>query len=152
MDWQPESPALWAFLESLHCGDILSGAVAAIERFGVFVALDDGPDHPALPGVGFIDIAELSRGHSAPTDVVEVGQRVSCEFLQWKSSGQRAGCSSPGRKAVGKQVSCRTGPPPAPASKGAQGLQQRPHPRVPSAPRYPAYHPGEDRQPGLAPV
>ncbi|MGQ4413133.1 30S ribosomal protein S1, partial [[Kitasatospora] papulosa] len=33
MDWQSESPELWAFLETLHRGDILSGTVAAIERF-----------------------------------------------------------------------------------------------------------------------
>ncbi|WP_037636436.1 S1 RNA-binding domain-containing protein [Streptomyces exfoliatus] len=84
MDWQSESPELWAFLESLHRGDILSGTVAAIERFGVFVALDDGPAHPTLPGVGFIVIPELSWRHiDAPTDVVQVGQRVSCEFLQF---------------------------------------------------------------------
>lgn len=84
MDWQSESPELWAFLESLHGGDILSGTVAAIERFGVFVALDDGPAHPLFPGVGFIVIPELSWRHiDAPTDVVHVGQRVSCEFLQF---------------------------------------------------------------------
>ncbi|MEV7706583.1 S1 RNA-binding domain-containing protein [Streptomyces sp. NPDC088922] len=84
MDWQSESPELWAFLETLHRGDILSGTVAAIERFGVFVALDDGPAHPLFPGVGFIVIPELSWRHiDAPTDVVHVGQRVSCEFLQF---------------------------------------------------------------------
>ncbi|WP_327713649.1 S1 RNA-binding domain-containing protein (plasmid) [Streptomyces sp. NBC_00464] len=84
MDWQSESPELWAFLETLHRGDILSGTVAAIERFGVFVALDDGPAHPLFPGVGFIVIPELSwRRIDAPTDVVHVGQRVSCEFLQF---------------------------------------------------------------------
>ncbi|WST34980.1 S1 RNA-binding domain-containing protein [Streptomyces sp. NBC_01166] len=82
MDWQSESPELWMFLESLHRGDILSGTVAAIERFGVFVALDDGPDHPTLPGVGFLGIPELSwRRFDDPTDVVQEGQRVSCEFL-----------------------------------------------------------------------
>ncbi|MFF8713265.1 S1 RNA-binding domain-containing protein [Streptomyces sp. NPDC015184] len=82
MDWQSESPELWAFLESLHRGDILSGTVAAIERFGVFVALDDGPGHPTLPGVGFLNITELSwRRFDAPTDVVQTGQRVSCEFI-----------------------------------------------------------------------
>ncbi|MFG3193197.1 S1 RNA-binding domain-containing protein [Streptomyces omiyaensis] len=84
MDWQSESPELWAFLETLHRGDILSGTVVAIERFGVFVALDDGPAHPLFPGVGFIAIPELSWRHIyAPTDVVHVGQRVSCEFLQF---------------------------------------------------------------------
>lgn len=91
MDWQSESPELWAFLESLHRGDILSGTVAVIERFGVFVALDDGPGHPTLPGVGFIVIPELSWRHiDAPTDVVHVGQRVSCEFLQFDTFNAEA--------------------------------------------------------------
>lgn len=79
-----ENPELWTFLESLHCGQILSGTVAAIERFGVFVALNDGPDHPIFPGVGFITLAELSwvRFEKA-SDVVQVGQRISSEFLQF---------------------------------------------------------------------
>ncbi len=82
MDWQSESPELWAYLESLHRGDILSGTVAAIEPFGVFVALDDGPDHPIRPGVGFLGIPELSwRCFDDPIDVLQVGKRVACEFL-----------------------------------------------------------------------
>jgi len=91
MDWQSESPELWAFLESLHRGEVMSGTVAAIERFGVFVALDHGPDHPTLPGVGFIMIPELSwRRIDAPTDVVEVGQRIVCEFLQFDTFNAEA--------------------------------------------------------------
>ena len=83
MDGPSDHPELWAFLESLHCGEILSGTVTAIERFGVFVALDSGPDHPMFPGVGFITLPELSwRRFEAAADVVQVGQRVSCEFLQ----------------------------------------------------------------------
>ncbi|MFD4030753.1 S1 RNA-binding domain-containing protein [Streptomyces sp. NPDC058637] len=79
-----ENPELWAFPESLHRGEILSGTVTAIERFGVFVALDDGPDHPVFPGVGFITIPELSwRRIEAAFDVVQVGQHVSAEFLQF---------------------------------------------------------------------
>ncbi|MFE9773628.1 S1 RNA-binding domain-containing protein [Streptomyces sp. NPDC005931] len=79
-----ENPELWAFLKSRHRGEILSGTVAAIERFGVFVSLDDGPDHPVFPGVGFITIPELSWLHiDAVSDVVRVGQHVSCEFLQF---------------------------------------------------------------------
>ncbi|MGO4755853.1 S1 RNA-binding domain-containing protein, partial [Streptomyces sp. 2MCAF27] len=79
-----ENPELWAFLNSRHRGEILSGTITAIERFGVFVALDDGPDHPVFPGVGFITIPELSWRHiEAVSDVVQVGQRVSCEFLQF---------------------------------------------------------------------
>jgi small subunit ribosomal protein S1 len=79
-----EHPELWTFLRRLRRGEILAGAVAAIERFGVFVALDEGPDHPVFPGVGFITYPELSwRRFEAASEVVEVGQRVSCEFLQF---------------------------------------------------------------------
>ncbi|MET9922829.1 S1 RNA-binding domain-containing protein [Streptomyces sp. NPDC006435] len=91
MDWQSESPELWAFLESLHRGDILSGTVAAIERFGVFVALDDGPPHPTLPGVGFLNLPELSwRRFDDPADVVQAGQRVSCEFIGFDTHNAEA--------------------------------------------------------------
>jgi small subunit ribosomal protein S1 len=86
-----ENPELWAFLKSLHRGEILSGTVRAIERFGVFVALDDGPDHPVFPGVGFITIPELFwRRFEAASDVVQVGQRVTCEFLQFDTTNGEA--------------------------------------------------------------
>lgn len=79
-----ENPELWAFLESLRPGDVLSGAVAAIKSFGVLVALDEGPDHPTLPGVGLIAMPDLSwRRFKAASDVVRVGERVSCVFLQF---------------------------------------------------------------------
>lgn len=79
-----ENPELWAFLEGLRPGQLLTGSVAAIERFGVFVALDEGPDHPVYPGVGFITYPELSwRRFESATEVVEIGQRLSCEFLQF---------------------------------------------------------------------
>jgi ribosomal protein S1 len=79
-----DNPELCTFLESLHPGEIRSGTVTAIERFGVFVALDDGPAQPDLPAVGFISIPELSWLHfEAASDVVQIGQRVSCEFLQF---------------------------------------------------------------------
>ncbi|MEV0369874.1 S1 RNA-binding domain-containing protein [Streptomyces sp. NPDC050636] len=98
MDWQSESPELWAFLGSLHRGETLSGTVAAIERFGVFVALDEGPEHPVFPGVGFITIPELSwRRFEAASDVVQVGQRVSCEFLQfdtWNAEARLSLCAT----------------------------------------------------------
>ncbi|MEV7321956.1 S1 RNA-binding domain-containing protein [Streptomyces sp. NPDC093970] len=79
-----EYPDLWAFLESLRRGELLAGTVTSIERFGVFVELDDGPDHPVFPGVGFISFAELSwRRFEAASEVVRSGQRLSCEFLQF---------------------------------------------------------------------
>jgi small subunit ribosomal protein S1 len=77
-----EYPELWAFLATRRPGEVLTGTVAAIEPFGVFVALDDGPAHPVFPGVGFVTWPELAWGHiAAMTDVVQVGQRVSGEFL-----------------------------------------------------------------------
>ena len=77
-----ENPELWAFLKPLRSGEILSGTITAIERFGVFVALQEGPDHPVFPGVGFITIPELSwHSFEAATDIVQLGQHVTCEFL-----------------------------------------------------------------------
>lgn len=79
-----ETPELWAFLGGLRLGQVLSGTVAAVERFGVFVALDEGPEHPVFPGVGFITVPELSwRRVEDVAEVVRVGQRVACEFLQF---------------------------------------------------------------------
>ncbi|MFF3724113.1 S1 RNA-binding domain-containing protein [Streptomyces erythrochromogenes] len=78
------SPELWEFLEALPTGVMLSGAVASIEPFGVFVALDEGPAHPVFPGVGFVSIPELSwTPFEEASDIVRVGQRVTCEFLQF---------------------------------------------------------------------
>ncbi|WP_443051489.1 S1 RNA-binding domain-containing protein [Streptomyces sp. JV184] len=86
-----ENRELWAFLNSLRTGDVLSGRIASIERFGVFVALDSGPDHPVFPGVGFITIPELSWRHfEDASDIVQVGQRVSCEFLQFDTTNGEA--------------------------------------------------------------
>ncbi|MFJ3176684.1 S1 RNA-binding domain-containing protein [Streptomyces roseus] len=77
-----KNPGLWAFLKSLSPGGILSGTVAAVERFGVFVALDEGPEHPVFPGVGFNTIPELSwQRFEEVSDIVRVGERVSCAFL-----------------------------------------------------------------------
>jgi ribosomal protein S1 len=77
-----ENPELWAFLKAQGAGQRLSGTVAAIERFGVFVDLDEGPEHPTFPGVGFVTIPELSwRWFRNPADVVSLGQHVTGEFL-----------------------------------------------------------------------
>ncbi|MFF4580091.1 S1 RNA-binding domain-containing protein [Streptomyces sp. NPDC001389] len=86
-----ENRELWAFLTSLRAGEVLSGRVARIEPFGVFVVLDDGPPHPVHPGVGFITIPELSwRRFDAATDVVQVGQRISCTFLAFDTTNGEA--------------------------------------------------------------
>ncbi|MEU3776455.1 S1 RNA-binding domain-containing protein [Streptomyces sp. NPDC032472] len=79
-----DHPELWTFLAGLRPGQTLGGTVAALESFGVFVALDEGPAHPVFPGVGFITVPELSwRRIGAASDVVRVGQRISCLFLRF---------------------------------------------------------------------
>jgi ribosomal protein S1 len=86
-----ENPQLWAFLKALRPGQRLSGTVAAIKRFGVFVDLDDGPKHPVFPGVGFITIPELSwRWFQDPAEIVSTGQRVTCEVLVFDTANGEA--------------------------------------------------------------
>jgi ribosomal protein S1 len=86
-----ENPQLWAFLKALRPGQRLSGTVAAIKRFGVFVDLDDGPKHPMFPGVGFITIPELSwRWFEDPAEIVSVSQRVTCEVLVFDTTNGEA--------------------------------------------------------------
>jgi small subunit ribosomal protein S1 len=86
-----EYPELWAFLAARRPGEVLSGTVAAIKPFGVFIALDDGPPHPIFPGVGFVAYPELSWRHfEAATDVVQVGQRVSGKFLAFDTHNGEA--------------------------------------------------------------
>lgn len=80
-------PELWSFLASLRPGAWMTGTIASIERFGVFVALDEGPDHPVFPGVGFITHPELSWRHfEDPMEVVRVGERVTCEFIHFDTT------------------------------------------------------------------
>ncbi|BCJ47201.1 hypothetical protein GCM10010168_72100 [Actinoplanes ianthinogenes] len=86
-----EDPELWAFLKGLVPGQRLSGTVAAIERFGVFVDLDEGPKHPVFPGVGFLTMPELSwRRFADAAEIVTVGERVTCEFLAFDTTNGEA--------------------------------------------------------------
>jgi len=86
-----EYPDLHAFLSGLRPGDVLSGTVAAIENFGVFVRLDDGPAHPFFPGVGFVTIPDLAWQHiDDMSEVVAAGQRVTGEFLYYDTWNMEA--------------------------------------------------------------
>ncbi|KJY26498.1 S1 RNA-binding domain-containing protein [Streptomyces sp. NRRL S-495] len=76
--WRTEptpSDRNWAFLKTLHRGQIVNGTVTEIASFGV-TFVDIG---------GFtamINIPELSWRHiNHPTDVVAVGQRITAEIL-----------------------------------------------------------------------
>ncbi|MFE4393420.1 MULTISPECIES: S1 RNA-binding domain-containing protein [Streptomycetaceae] len=66
MDGLPESPELRAFLESLRHGAVLSGTVAAIERFGAFGA--------------FVEIADGIEGLVPQRDLASPAVRVGDEL------------------------------------------------------------------------
>ncbi|WP_439673472.1 S1 RNA-binding domain-containing protein [Embleya sp. MST-111070] len=77
-----ERDAVRAWLAGRRRGEVLTGTVASIERFGVFVALDGSPKHPVFPGVGFITFPELSWKHFDDAErIVHVGERIAAEFL-----------------------------------------------------------------------
>ncbi|MFC6019248.1 S1 RNA-binding domain-containing protein [Plantactinospora solaniradicis] len=76
-----EDQVLRAYLLGIRRGEILTGTVAEVHNFGVFVDLDGEPDHHR--GTGFIRVPELSWTHIGhPSDVVAVGQRVTVEVLE----------------------------------------------------------------------
>lgn len=86
-----EHPELWHYLKGLRTRDVLTGTVADVQNFGVFIALDDGPPHPSYPGVGFVTIPELTwEPFDEVTDVVHVGQRVRGEFRQFDTTNGEA--------------------------------------------------------------
>ena len=69
-----ESEARRDFLESLEQGEVRTGVVSSIERFGALVDIG-GVD-------GLVGVPELSwRRFSAVSDVVEVGQEVTVTVL-----------------------------------------------------------------------
>lgn len=79
-----EDRALRAFLVGIRRDDILTGTVADVRNFGVFVNLDGEPADNATGynGTGFIRVPELSWAHfDHPSDIVEVGQRITVEVL-----------------------------------------------------------------------
>ncbi|WP_107499242.1 S1 RNA-binding domain-containing protein [Streptomyces uncialis] len=79
-----EDQALRAFLVGIRRGDIMTGTVAGVHNFGVFVNLDGEPaeNRTGYDGTGFIRGPELSWSHiDHPSDAVEVGQRVTVKVL-----------------------------------------------------------------------
>ncbi|WP_243725713.1 S1 RNA-binding domain-containing protein [Actinomadura rubrisoli] len=69
----------------------MAGTVAAIERFGIFVDLDEGPNHPVFTGVGLITMPELSwRRFDDPSQIVSIGQHITCEVLAFDTTNGEA--------------------------------------------------------------
>ena len=79
-----ENPELWTFLKPLRHGEIMSGTIAAIERFGVFVALDEGPEHH-LPQHRASSPSPNCRGCTSkqPPTSCRSSSTVTCKFLQF---------------------------------------------------------------------
>lgn len=74
-----ENPALRAFLLAIQRGQVVTGTVSAVHNFGVFVHLDGEPEGTCT---GFIRGPELSWVRiSHPSEVVQVGQRITAEVL-----------------------------------------------------------------------
>lgn len=77
-----EDEALYRYLRRTRRGDVVTGTVAAVHNFGVFVRLDGEPAHPAYPGTGFIRVPDLTWSRiDHPGDAVRPGQRVTGEVV-----------------------------------------------------------------------
>ena len=77
---RPVTEPLMSFLAGLRPGQIVTGTVASIPKFGVFVNLDGEP--AGYRGAGFIQLPELSwRYVDHMTDVVAVGQRLTLKVI-----------------------------------------------------------------------
>ncbi|MFH8610664.1 S1 RNA-binding domain-containing protein [Streptomyces sp. NPDC018029] len=74
-----EIPALRSFLLSLEPGQVVTGTVAAVHDFGVFVHIDGEPNGLCT---GFIRVPDLKwGGTSHPSETVEAGQRIAAEVV-----------------------------------------------------------------------
>ncbi|MFJ9167307.1 S1 RNA-binding domain-containing protein [Kitasatospora sp. NPDC101801] len=82
-----EDRALRNFLVGIQRGSVVTGTVESVHNFGVFVHLDG---EPAGHCTGFIRGPELTWSHiNHPSDVVEVGQRVTAKvFIAETRRGQ----------------------------------------------------------------
>jgi small subunit ribosomal protein S1 len=64
------------FLDSSKVGDILTGTVSRIEKFGAFVSLENGLE-------GLVHISEIGWSRlQDPSEVLSVGQKVSVKLLK----------------------------------------------------------------------
>ncbi|MFH7335182.1 S1 RNA-binding domain-containing protein [Streptomyces sp. KHY 26] len=77
-----EDEALYRFLLGIARGDVVTGTVSSVHRFGVFVRLDGEPAHPVYEGTGFVNVPELSWSRfDDPADVVAPGRRITAQVL-----------------------------------------------------------------------
>ncbi len=82
-----EIPALRSFLLSIEGGQVVTGTVAGVHNFGVFVHVDGEPDGLCT---GFIRLPELTWSRiDHPSEAVGTGQRITAEVIMPETrSGQ----------------------------------------------------------------
>ncbi len=82
-----EIPALRSFLLAVERGQVVTGTVAEVHNFGVFVHIDGEPNGFCT---GFIRVPDLTWGWiNHPSEVVEAGQRITAEVVVTETrSGQ----------------------------------------------------------------
>jgi small subunit ribosomal protein S1 len=75
--------SLSAFIEDHKPGDVLSGVVTRLEKFGAFIEIA-----PGLEGMAHVSELAWSRTEN-PADVVNIGQEVSVKILKIEEGGGR---------------------------------------------------------------
>lgn len=71
------------FLNTAQVGDILSGQIVRLEKYGAFVRLENGIE-------GLVPISEMSWGRIAhPADVVSMDQSVQVKLIRMEEDGDR---------------------------------------------------------------
>lgn len=84
------------FLQTAKPGDQFTGTITRLEKFGAFVALDNGLE-------GLIPISEMAWGRVAsPADVVSVGQKVPIALIKAEEQGDRLRMSFSMKQASGE--------------------------------------------------
>ncbi|SCD40665.1 small subunit ribosomal protein S1 [Streptomyces sp. ScaeMP-6W] len=84
-----ENPALRAFLLGCAPGQVVTGTVAGVHGFGVFVHVDGEPEGMCT---GFVRVPDLTWGWiEHPSQAVEAGRRITAEVITSETrSGQIA--------------------------------------------------------------
>lgn len=74
-----EIPSLRSFLLAMERGQVVTGTVAEVHNFGVFVHLDGEPDGLCT---GFIRVPDLTWSRiDHPSEAVQAGQRITAEVI-----------------------------------------------------------------------
>lgn len=74
-----EIPSLRSFVLAMDRGQVVTGTIAEVHNFGVFVHLDNEPDGLCT---GFIRVPDLTWSRiDHPSEAVQAGQRITAEVI-----------------------------------------------------------------------